>query len=692
MKKNLLSILIWTAISVLGAAAFGMLALANGETISAAWLVIAAVTTYAVAYRFYSKFIAKKIFELNDNRATPAEINNDGKDFVPTNKWVLYGHHFAAIAGAGPLVGPILAAQMGYLPGTLWIIIGVVLAGAVQDGIILMTSMRRNGKSLGQIAKDEVGPFGGMIASIGIMAIMIILIAVLGLVVVKALAESPWGVFTIAMTIPIAIFMGIYMRYIRPGRVLEGSIIGFVLLMISLWAGQFVAADPTLAKMFTFTAAQLAVMIAIYGFIASILPVWLLLAPRDYLSSFLKIGTIVLLAGGILIVMPDLKMPAISRFIDGSGPVFAGNLFPFLFITIACGAISGFHSLVSSGTTPKMLEKESHARMIGYGGMLMESGVAIMAMVAATALEPGLYFAMNSPAAVIGADATAAAAKISSWGFTISADQITNAAKEIGEKSVLSRTGGAPTLAVGMAEIFSQFLVGAKAFWYHFAILFEAVFILTTIDAGTRIGRFMLQDLIGNVYKPFAKTNVFAYNVIASALVTLGWGYILYQGAVDPFGGINSLWALFGISNQMLAAIALAVATTVIIKMGKARFAWVTIVPFVWLSITTLTAAWMKLFDARPAIGFFAHAARYQEGIDKGQVMAPAKNMDVMHQIVFNDRLDAILTIFFMSVVILLILDSLRVWYNILVRKQKVQLQETPFVQSKYPASTTFGG
>lgn len=692
MKKSLLSILIWTAVSVLGAAAFAMLALANGETVSAAWMVIAAVSTYAVAYRFYSKFIAKKIYNLNDDRATPAEVNNDGKDFVPTNKWVLFGHHFAAIAGAGPLVGPILAAQMGYLPGTLWIIIGVVLAGAVQDSIILMTSMRRNGKSLGQIAKDEVGPFGGMIASIGILAIMIILIAVLGLVVVKALAESPWGVFTIAMTIPIALFMGVYMRYIRPGRVLEGSIIGFVLLMLSLWAGQYVAADPTLGKMFTFTAAQLAIMVAIYGFIASILPVWLLLAPRDYLSSFLKVGTIVLLGLGILIVMPDLKMPAISRFIDGSGPVFAGNLFPFLFITIACGAISGFHSLVSSGTTPKMIEKESHARMIGYGGMLMESAVAIMAMVAATSLEPGLYFAMNSSPAVIGADAAAAAAKISSWGFQLSPDMITNAAHEIGEKSILSRTGGAPTLAVGMAEIFSNFLAGAKAFWYHFAILFEAVFILTTIDAGTRIGRFMLQDLVGNVYKPFAKTNVFTYNVIASALITLGWGYILYQGAVDPFGGINSLWALFGISNQMLAAIALAVATTVIIKMGKARFAWVTFVPFIWLSVTTLTAAFMKLFDSRPAIGFLAHAKIYQNGIDQGKVIAPAKNMDVMQQIVFNDRLDAILTGFFIAVVILLILDSVRVWYNILVRKQKADLHETPFVQSKLPTSTTFGG
>ncbi|PKR86634.1 carbon starvation CstA family protein [Heyndrickxia camelliae] len=685
MNKKLLSILIWTIISILGAVAFALLGLANGETISAAWLVIAAVCTYAVAYRFYSKFIAYKIFKLNDNRATPAEINDDGKDFVPTNKWVLFGHHFAAIAGAGPLVGPILAAQMGYLPGALWIIIGVVLAGAVQDGVILMGSMRRNGKSLGQMAKEEVGPFGGIIASIGILAIMIILLAVLALVVVKALAGSPWGVFTIACTIPIAILMGIYMRYIRPGKVLEGSIIGFVLLMIALWGGQYIAADPELAKMFTFTGGQLAVMIGVYGFIASILPVWLLLAPRDYLSSFLKIGVIFLLAAGILIVLPDLHMPKISKFIDGSGPVFAGNLFPFLFITIACGSVSGFHALVSSGTTPKMIEKESHSRFIGYGGMLMESGVAIMALIAACSLHPGLYFAMNAPAAAIGTDAANAASVISTWGFQVSASDITNAAKDIGESSILSRTGGAPTLAVGMAEIFTSFLAGAKAFWYHFAILFEALFILTTIDAGTRIGRFMLQDLVGNVYKPFAKTNNLAANIIASALITLGWAYITYQGAIDPFGGINSLWALFGISNQMLAAIALAVATTIIIKMGKARFAWVTIIPYVFLTVTTLTAAFMKLFSKVPAIGFFAHAKIYQDGIDSGKIIGPATSMDVMKQIVFNDRLDAILTIVFIAIVLLMVIDSLRVWYNILIKKKKAQLHETPFIQTKYP-------
>lgn len=688
MKKGLLSILIWTAVSLVGAFALSTLALSRGETISAAWLVIAAVSFYAVAYRFYSKFIVQKIYNLDDNRATPAEINNDGKDYVPTNKWVLFGHHFAAIAGAGPLVGPILAAQMGYLPGAIWIIVGAALGGAVQDGVTLIGSMRRNGKSIGQMAKEEVGKFGGTIASIGILAIMVIIIAVLGLVVVKALAESPWGVFTIAMTIPIAFFMGIYMRYIRPGRVLEGSVVGFVLLMLSLWGGQYVAADPNLGRMFTFTAPQLAIMIAIYGFVASILPVWLLLAPRDYLSSFLKIGVIGLLAIGILIVLPDLQMPAVSRFIDGSGPVFSGPLFPFLFITIACGAISGFHSLVSSGTTPKMIEKESHARMIGYGGMLMESAVAIMALIAATALEPGLYFAMNSPAAVIGTDAAAAAAKISSWGFQVSPDLITNTAHEIGEKSILSRTGGAPTLAVGMAEIFAKFLSGAKAFWYHFAILFEAVFILTTIDAGTRIGRFMLQDLIGNFYKPFARTDKFSYNVVASAIITVAWAYFIYQGAVDPFGGINSLWALFGISNQMLAAIALAVATTIIIKMGKARFAWITFVPFLFLSVTTITAAIMKLFSKDPAIGFLAHADKYQNAIDAGKILAPAKNMAVMQQIVFNDRLNAVVAAVFLSIVILVIIDSLRLWYKVLVRKEKQELHETPFVQSKLPSTT----
>ncbi|GIM48256.1 carbon starvation protein A [Collibacillus ludicampi] len=681
MSKRLLSIVVWTIISVLGALAFATLAWHKGETVSAAWMIIAAVCTYSIGYRFYSKFIAYRVFQLNDGRATPAEVVNDGKDFVPTNKWILFGHHFAAIAGAGPLVGPILAAQMGYLPGTLWILIGVLLGGAVQDFVVLMGSMRRNGKSLGQMAKEEIGPVSGIIGSIGIISIMIILIAVLAMVVVNALKGSPWGTFTIAMTIPIAIIMGIYMRFVRPGRVLEGSFIGFVLLMFALYLGQKVAASP-LAAYFTFDGKTLAILMMIYGFIASVLPVWLLLAPRDYLSSFLKVGTIFILALGILIVLPDLKMPAISRFVDGTGPVFAGPLFPFLFITIACGAISGFHSLVSSGTTPKMLEKESHSRMIGYGGMLMESAVAIMAMIAATALEPGIYFAMNSPAAVIGTDVAKAASVISNWGFAVTPEQITQLTHEIGEKSLLSRTGGAPTLAVGMAVIFSKFMGGFTAFWYHFAILFEAVFILTTIDAGTRIGRFMIQDLLGNVWKDFGRTEDIRYNIIASALIVLGWGYFLYQGVTDPFGGINSLWALFGIANQMLAGIAFAVATTILIKMGKARYAWVTLLPMAWLLTTTLGAGLMKIFSSDVQIGFLAHANKFQQAIESGKVLAPAKSMAQMQQIVFNDRLDALVTGIFIVVVVLVVLDSIRVWYNILSDKQKPVLHEAPFVPS----------
>lgn len=686
MKNKFVSYAVWGAIALLGAAGFAMIALASGESISAAWLIIAAICTYAFGYRFYSRLIARKIYELNDDRATPAQVHNDSKDFVPTNKYVLFGHHFAAIAGAGPLVGPILAAQMGYLPSILWIIIGAVLAGCVQDFVTLVGSMRRDGKSLGQMAKDEVGRFAGTLASIATLAILIIIVAVLGLVVVKALAESPWGMFTIAMTMPIAIFMGFYMRFIRPGKVIEGSIIGFVLLMLALWAGQYVAQSAALSQMFTFTAPKIALMMVVYGLIASILPVWVLLAPRDYLSSFLKIGVIILLAGGILITLPELQMPAVTQFIDGSGPVFSGNLFPFLFITIACGAVSGFHSLISSGTTPKLIERESHAPFIGYAGMAAESFVAVMALIAASALEPGIYFAMNSSPAVIGTDVAAAAAKISSWGFTVTPEQITNTAKEIGEHTILSRTGGAPTLAVGMAEIFSTFLAGAKAFWYHFAILFEAVFILTAVDAGTRVGRFMLQDLVGNFYKPFAQTQEFKYNVLASFIVCVAWGYFLYQGAIDPFGGINSLWSLFGIANQMLAAIALAVAATIMIKMGKARYAWVGIVPFVFLSVTTLTAGFQKVFHEKASIGFLAAAKKYQEGINSGQVIAPAKNMDVMQQIVTNNYVDAILTLFFGIVVILMIIESLRVWYKILVQGQEVKLQEAPFVKSTFGA------
>lgn len=684
MTRGILSVLIWTAVSALGAVGFGVMALSRGETVNTFWLLAAAFCTYAVAYRFYSRFIAKKIMGLDDKRATPAEVNNDGKDFVPTNKWVLFGHHFAAIAGAGPLVGPTLAAQMGYLPGTIWIIAGVVLGGAVQDFIILFGSMRRNGKSLGQIAKEEIGPIGGALAMFGILAIMIILIAVLALVVVNALAESPWATFTIFMTLPIAMFMGLYMRYIRPGRVMEASIIGLVMLFGALFMGQAVAESPTWGPAFTFKGTQLAWMIIIYGFIASVLPVWFLLAPRDYLSSFLKIGTIGILAIGIIFTLPPLHMPSITKFIDGTGPVFAGNLFPFLFITIACGAVSGFHSLVSSGTTPKMIAKESHAPVIGYGGMLMESAVAIMAMVAACVLTPGMYFAVNAPAAAIGTDAVAAAATITNWGFTITPEEINTMASDIGEKSVLSRTGGAPSLAIGMATIFTSFLGGKAlmAFWYHFAILFEAVFILTTIDAGTRVGRFMVQDMLGNVIPKMKQVDWLPGNLIGSGIVSAGWGYFLYQGVVDPLGGIKTLWPLFGIANQMLAAIAFAVGTTIIFKMGKARYSWVTLVPMAWLTTATLTAGWQKIFSPDVKIGFLAHAQAFQAALDAGTLPKGVKTIADAQKMIFNDQVDAIVCGIFMIITIALIIDAVRVWFSILGGK-KYPLQESPYIPSK---------
>ncbi|ENQ3106824.1 carbon starvation protein [Bacillus sp. 491mf] len=675
------SILLWGVITALGAAGFAVLALSRGETINAVWLLVAAVSVYAVAYRFYSKFIARKVFELDDNRKTPAELLNDGKDYVPTNKWVLFGHHFAAIAGAGPLVGPILAAQMGYLPGTLWIIVGVVLAGAVQDFVILFASMRRNGKSLGEMIKEEIGPVTGFIAMIGILGIMIILLAVLALVVVKALVGSPWGMFTIAATIPIAILMGVYMRYIRPGHVGEGSVIGVILLLLSIVAGQYVAENPALATMFTFKGETIAIMLIIYGFIASALPVWLLLAPRDYLSTFLKIGTIVGLAIGIIVVAPNLQMPAVSKFIDGTGPVFAGNLFPFLFITIACGAVSGFHALVSSGTTPKMIEREGHAQPIGYGAMLMESFVAAMAMIAACVITPGTYFAINSPPAIIGTDVTQAAQVISSWGFTVTPNELKELAANVGEQTILSRTGGAPSFAIGMAHIFSQ-VIGGKAlmaFWYHFAILFEALFILTTIDAGTRVGRFMIQDILGHVYKPFAKTDSMLSNIVATTLCVLGWGYFLYQGVIDPLGGINTLWPLFGIANQMLAGIALLLGTTVLFKMGKKAYVWVTLVPTTWLLIVTMTAGYQKLFHENPKIGFLSHAKVFQSALDKGKLLAPAKNVGQMKQIILNDYVDATLCGIFMIVVIAVLISAIRIWIQVLNNKA-TPLKEAVYV------------
>nr|WP_279663762.1 carbon starvation CstA family protein [Ectobacillus ponti] len=673
--------MLWGAISAVGAGAFGVLALQRGETINAVWLLVAAVSVYAVAYRFYSKYIAQKVFQLDDSRKTPSEIMNDGKDYVPTNKWVLFGHHFAAIAGAGPLVGPILAAQMGYLPGTIWIIAGVVLAGAVQDFVILFASTRRNGKSLGEIIKEEMGPVTGLIAMIGILGIMIILLAVLALVVVKALVGSPWGMFTIAATIPIALFMGVYMRYIRPGKVGEASVVGIVLLILSLMAGQHVANTPDLAKLFTFKGETIAIMMIAYGFVASALPVWLLLAPRDYLSTFLKVGTIVGLAIGILVVAPDLQMPAVSKFVDGTGPVFAGNMFPFLFITIACGAVSGFHSLVSSGTTPKMMERESHARAIGYGAMLTESFVAAMAMIAACVLTPGTYFAINAPAALIGTDAVQAAKVISSWGFTITPDNLTQLAKDVGEQTILSRTGGAPTLAIGMAFIFSK-VIGGKAlmaFWYHFAILFEALFILTTIDAGTRVGRFMIQDILGNFYKPMARTDSTFANVVATTICVAGWGYFLYQGVIDPLGGINTLWPLFGIANQMLAGIALLLGTTILFKMGKKAYVWVTLLPTTWILLVTMVAGWQKLFHADVKIGFLSHAKKFQGQLDAGKVLAPAKNVEQMKQIIFNDYVDAALCAIFMVVVLAVLFSAIRIWMQVL-RGEKVTLKEEPYV------------
>ncbi|MCZ8519278.1 MULTISPECIES: carbon starvation CstA family protein [Paenibacillus] len=681
MSRSVKSIILWGLVSVLGAFAFAAVALNQGETVNALWLVVAAVSCYAVAYRFYSRFLARKVFGLDDNRKTPAELKNDGKDYVPTNKWVLFGHHFAAIAGAGPLVGPVLAAQMGYLPGTLWIVIGVILGGAVQDFVILFASTRRSGKSLGEMIKDELGPVAGAIAMVGILGIMVILLAVLALVVVKALIGSPWGMFTIAATIPIALLMGMYMRYIRPGRVVEASIIGLVLLMGSLIAGKYVAESAYLSSMFTFSGETIALMMIAYGFIASALPVWMLLAPRDYLSTFLKIGTIVGLALGIFVVMPELAMPATTQFVDGTGPVFAGNLFPFLFITIACGAVSGFHALVSSGTTPKMLERESHAQPIGYGAMLMESFVAIMALIAACVITPGAYFAINSPAAAIGTDAVQAAAKLTSWGFTITPDDLTGLAKDVGETTILSRTGGAPTFAIGMAHILSG-VIGGKAlmaFWYHFAILFEALFILTTIDAGTRVGRFMIQEILGSASKRLGNTESTLGNVIATALCVAGWGYFLYQGVVDPLGGINSLWALFGIANQMLAGLALILGSTVLLKMGKKKYAWVTLLPTVWLLIVTMTAGWQKLFHPLAKIGFLSHASQYKEAMQADKLLAPAKNMGQMQQIITNDYVDAALCGLFMIIVVLVLLAALRTWYRVLTKGQ-MEIHEAPYV------------
>ena len=656
----------WAALALLGAFCLGTVALRRGEQINALWIVVAAISIYLVAYRYYSLFIANKVMGLDPSRATPAVLNNDGLDYVPTNKHVLFGHHFAAIAGAGPLVGPVLAAQMGYLPGMLWLVAGVVFAGAVQDFMVLFISSRRNGRSLGDLVREEMGQVPGTIALFGAFLIMIIILAVLAMVVVKALAESPWGMFTVIATMPIAIFMGIYMRYIRPGKIGEISVVGLFLLLGAIWLGGRIAADPTWGPAFTFTAKQITWMLIGYGFVASVLPVWLLLAPRDYLSTFLKIGTIIALAIGIFIVMPELRMPALTQFAhSGDGPVWKGGMFPFLFITIACGAVSGFHALIASGTTPKLLASESHMRYIGYGGMLMESFVAIMALVAAAIIDPGIYFAMNSPAAVIGPDVASAAAHITQqWGFTITPQDLEATAAAIGEPTILHRAGGAPTLAVGIAQILHQAIPAGgsamMAFWYHFAILFEALFILTAVDAGTRAGRFMLQDLLGNFVPALRRTESWSANIIGTAGCVALWGYLLYTGVVDPFGGIQTLWPLFGISNQMLAGIALMLGTVVLFKMKRDRYAWVTMVPAAWLLICTTSAGLIKIFDSNPAQGFLAQAHKYQDGIAAGQVLAPAKTADQMQQIVTNAYVNTGLTVLFLLVVFAILVYSIR--------------------------------
>jgi carbon starvation protein len=652
----------WIAFAIIGALALAVVATSRGESINALWIVTAAVSIFLVGYRYYALFIARTVMRLDPARPTPAVRRGDGLDYVPTDRTVLFGHHFAAIAGAGPLVGPVLAAQMGYLPGTLWILAGVVLAGAVQDFMVLFISMRRDGKSLGELIRMEMGPVAGTIALIGAFMIMVIILAVLALIVVRALAESPWGMFTVAVTVPLAMAMGIYTRWIRPGRIGEVSLFGLVGLVLAIIFGQQVAQSPVWGPAFTFTPIQLCWILIVYGALAAVLPVWLLLAPRDYLSTFLKIGAIVALAIGIVIMAPHLKMPAVTQFAGGGGPVWSGSLFPFLFITIACGSVSGFHALISSGTTPKLIASEAHAPIIGYGAMLMEAFVAIMALVGASILDPGIYFAMNSPAAVLGADPASAAAAVTAMGFPISADVLTQAAKDVGEATIISRTGGAPTLAVAMAEIFSHILGGAamKAFWYHFAILFEALFILTAVDAGTRAGRFMLQDLIGAAIPSFKDSGAMLPGLIATALCVGAWGFFLYQGVTDPLGGVNTLWPVFGISNQMLAAIALMLSTAVLFRMKRDRYAWVTMVPTAWLLVCTISAGWLKIFSADPKVGFLAHAAKFSEAAARGEVLAPAKSMAEMQRIVFNDRVDAGLCVLFLLVVLSILAFTIR--------------------------------
>lgn len=662
----------WLAVTFLCVGSFSAIAWHRGEQINALWLVTAAVCTYALGYRFYSGFIAARVLALDPQRATPAERLENGREFVPTNKWVVFGHHFAAIAGPGPLVGPVLAAQFGYLPGTLWILVGAVFGGCVQDFVILLFSVRRDGKSLTEMAKDEIGRVGGLVAYASVISILVILLAVCAFVVVNALKQSPWGTFTIAMTIPIAFLMGVYLRRLRPGRVLETSAIGFVLVLAAIWGGQWASQTPAVGKYFALAAPALAIAIIVYGFAASALPVWLLLAPRDYLSTFVKLGTIALLTLGIVLMRPTLHMPPLTRFIDGTGPVFSGKIFPFAFITIACGAISGFHSLISSGTTPKLIRRETEIRMVGYGAMLCESMVAIMATIAACVLEPGTYFAINSPAGIAGQFPEKAAATITSWGFPVTAASMHALAQTVGEQTLFNRTGGAPAFAVGMAHIFSGSLGGpaVMALWYHFALMFEALFILTVLDAGTRVGRFMVQDALGHLWEPLGRTSWYPSVLATSALIVAAWGYFLWQGIRDPLGGINFLWPLFGIANQLLAAVALCVATTIIIKLHRAKYALITLGPLTWLVTVTFDAAWHKIFDPDPRIGFLAQAR---------QIATAGGNP----RLIFNNRLDAAVTGLLIAMVVLLLVESARQWGSGLSGKRKPETSEAPFVLTR---------
>jgi carbon starvation protein len=684
--KRFAKTILWAAIALAGGAGLAAIAFERREPLSATWFVVAAVCTYLVAYRFYARLIAAKIMALDDRRATPAERFEDGRDFVPTNKWVLIGHHFAAIAGPGPLVGPTLAAQFGYLPGTLWLIVGAAVGGCVQDFVILFCSIRRDGKSLGQIAREEVSKRGGMIAMLAILAIMVILLAAIALIIVKALKDSPWGTFTLAMTVPIAILMGIYLRYLRPGRVLEASVGGVALVMLAVVAGQWANASPTWSRVFTLSGPELAIALIVYGYAASTLPVWLLLAPRDYLSAFIKVGAILALACGVIFVRPVLAMPALTRFLDGNGPVFAGKIFPFCFITIACGAISGFHSLIASGTTPKMILRESHARMIGYGAMLMESFVGVMAMIAACVLQPGVYFAINSPAGIVGKTEDVVAATIRSWGFALDPQTMTSLAQRVGEHSLLDRTGGAPSLAVGMAQIFSGTIGGDRllGIWYHFAIMFEALFILTVLDAGTRVGRFMVQELGGHIWKPLGRTGSTPAVLGASALMVGTWGYFLWQGVQDPLGGINSLWPLFGIANQLLAAVALVVGTTILMKMGRLRWIWVTVVPMIWLVAVTFTASFQKIFDSNPRIGFLAQANLLASQIASGAI--PTARLGATQHVIFNNRLDAGVTALLAAMILVLIVEAIGQWIAILSGRKPSVLHESQYVATKWAA------